>query len=122
MGIDVLEVSRKGKITGRRSLRRALRYDDRNCRDIEPDLMFPEVAADENYVTRVCKGCPILWECLGDALDADNENGQHGVAGGYTARQRRVWLKDRPHVNSWLISILRWRQQVEYEESLANAS
>ena len=46
----------------------------------------------------VCKGCPVVAECLADALDNRTE---FGVWGGMTERERRALLRRRPDVRSW---------------------
>ena len=46
----------------------------------------------------VCKGCPVLAQCLAEALDSRTE---FGVWGGLTERERRVLLLKRPDVTSW---------------------
>jgi WhiB family redox-sensing transcriptional regulator len=42
--------------------------------------------------------CPVIAECLADALDNRTE---FGVWGGMTERERRALLKRRPDVKSW---------------------
>ena len=43
-------------------------------------------------------GCPVIAECLADALDNRTE---FGVWGGMTERERRALLKRRPDIRSW---------------------
>lgn len=54
---------------------------------LDPDTFFPEgynSHAREKQVTRFCKGCPYLAECLQFAL----ENDEWGVWGGTTRYER----------------------------------
>ncbi|MGL4745898.1 MAG: WhiB family transcriptional regulator, partial [Dermatophilaceae bacterium] len=46
----------------------------------------------------ICRGCPVVAECLADALDNRTE---FGVWGGMTERERRALLRRRPEVPSW---------------------
>ena len=46
----------------------------------------------------ICRPCPVVAECLADALDNEIE---FGVWGGMTERQRRALLKRHPDVGSW---------------------
>ena len=65
-------------------------------------MMAPrEIAGDwvQDWPAKaICKGCPVLAECLADALDNRTE---FGVWGGMTERERRALLRRRPDVRSW---------------------
>jgi WhiB family redox-sensing transcriptional regulator len=67
------------------------------CRDIDPDELFVQGAAQNRAKTR-CLGCVVRTECLADALDNRVE---FGVWGGMTERERRALLRRRPEVGSW---------------------
>src|SRR3954447_7586927 len=67
------------------------------CRDIDPDELFVQGAAQNRAKTR-CLGCIVRTECLADALDNRVE---FGVWGGMTGRGRRALLRRRPDVGSW---------------------
>src|SRR3954469_19678902 len=67
------------------------------CRDIDPDELFVQGAAQNRAKTR-CFGCVVRTECLADALDNRVE---FGVWGGMTERERRALLRRRPEVTSW---------------------
>lgn len=67
------------------------------CRNAEPDDLFVRGAAQQS-AKLVCQGCPVIAECLADALDNQME---FGVWGGMTERERRALLKRRPDVRSW---------------------
>ena len=67
------------------------------CRSIDPDKLFVHGAAQRKAVV-ICRHCPVIAECLADALDNQME---FGVWGGMTERQRRVLLKQHPEVVSW---------------------
>jgi WhiB family transcriptional regulator, redox-sensing transcriptional regulator len=67
------------------------------CRDGDPDALFVQ-GAEQNVAKRICRGCPVRYECLADALDNRIE---FGVWGGMTERERRALLRRHPHVLSW---------------------
>ena len=67
------------------------------CRDGDPDALFVQ-GAEQNVAKRICRGCPVRYECLADALDNRIE---FGVWGGMTERERRALLRRHPHVASW---------------------
>jgi WhiB family transcriptional regulator, redox-sensing transcriptional regulator len=67
------------------------------CRSIDPDELFVRGAAQSRAAV-ICRQCPVIIECLADALDSEME---FGVWGGMTERQRRALLKRHPEVDSW---------------------
>lgn len=79
-------------------------YEDRNswvnqgrCRDADPDTLFVQ-GREQRLAKVLCRGCPVIAECLADALDNRTE---FGVWGGMTERERRALLRRRPDVTSW---------------------
>lgn len=67
------------------------------CRTGDPDALFVQ-GAEQNIAKRICRGCPVRYECLADALDNRIE---FGVWGGMTERERRALLRRHPAVASW---------------------
>lgn len=67
------------------------------CRTGDPDALFVQ-GAEQNVAKRICRGCPVRYECLADALDNRIE---FGVWGGMTERERRALLRRHPKVASW---------------------
>jgi WhiB family transcriptional regulator, redox-sensing transcriptional regulator len=67
------------------------------CRSVDPDELFVGGAA-QRKAANICRHCPVMAECLADALDNQMD---WGVWGGMTVRQRRVLLQPHPEVNSW---------------------
>lgn len=67
------------------------------CAGGDPDALFVQ-GAQQNIAKRICRGCPVRYECLADALDNRIE---FGVWGGMTERERRAILKSHPNVPSW---------------------
>jgi WhiB family transcriptional regulator, redox-sensing transcriptional regulator len=67
------------------------------CRSINPDELFVRGAA-QRKAAAICQHCPVIAECLAEALDNQVE---FGVWGGMTERQRRALLKQHPEVVSW---------------------
>ena len=72
------------------------------CRHLPPrdvDRMFFGKGHKQQTAARiVCLGCPVIAECLADALDNRTE---FGVWGGMTERERRAMLKRHPDIRSW---------------------
>lgn len=67
------------------------------CRDADPDTLFVQ-GREQRLAKVMCRGCPVIAECLADALDNRTE---FGVWGGMTERERRALLRRRPDVSSW---------------------
>lgn len=67
------------------------------CRGMDPDALFVQ-GKDQRAAKLACRGCPVIAECLADALDNRTE---FGVWGGMTERERRALLRRRPEVTSW---------------------
>ena len=67
------------------------------CVSNDPDAMFVRGAAQQNAKI-ICQKCPVIAECLADALDNRTE---FGVWGGMTERERRAMLRRYPNVSSW---------------------
>ena len=68
-----------------------------SCRVGRPDDLFAKGAAQQTAKV-ICQRCPVVAECLADALDNRTE---YGVWGGMTERERRALLRRRPDVKSW---------------------
>ena len=67
------------------------------CRSTDPDQLFVSGKA-QRKATAICRHCPVVVECLAEALDNRVE---FGVWGGMTERQRRALLNQHPEVVSW---------------------
>lgn len=67
------------------------------CATSDPDALFVQ-GKDQREAKLLCRGCPVVAECLADALDTRTE---FGVWGGMTERERRALLRRRPDVTSW---------------------
>lgn len=68
-----------------------------SCSSQDPEALFVRGKA-QHAAKVVCKGCPVLAQCLAEALDSRTE---FGVWGGLTERERRALLLKRPDVTSW---------------------
>lgn len=68
-----------------------------HCQKQDPDALFVK-GAEQQGAKAVCQRCPVIAECLADALDNRVE---FGVWGGMTERERRALLRKRPRVPSW---------------------
>ena len=69
------------------------------CAGSDPDALFVQGKA-QRMAKVMCKGCPVVAECLADALDNRTE---FGVWGGMTERERRALLRRRSDVRSWAL-------------------
>lgn len=67
------------------------------CLGQDPDALFVRGRAQHD-AKAVCKHCPVLAQCLAEALDNRTE---FGVWGGMTERERRALLRKRPDITSW---------------------
>ncbi len=67
------------------------------CSSADPDALFVRGAAQQGAKV-ICRNCPVIAECLADALDNRIE---YGVWGGMTERERRAMLVRHPNVPSW---------------------
>ncbi len=76
------------------------------CLSGDPDALFVQGRAQRSAKV-ICKGCPVVAECLADALDNRTE---FGVWGGMTERERRAVLRRRPTVTSWAAVFAALRQ------------
>lgn len=65
---------------------------DANCLNMDTSLFFSELGSNVlPFVREVCDACPVIEECLWYA----NETGSdHGVFGGMTPTERRLWRRD----------------------------
>ncbi|MFD1056385.1 WhiB family transcriptional regulator [Terrabacter terrigena] len=70
---------------------------DANCSGQDPEALFVRGKA-QHAAKAVCKTCPVLAQCLAEALDSRTE---FGVWGGMTERERRALLRKRPDITSW---------------------
>jgi WhiB family transcriptional regulator, redox-sensing transcriptional regulator len=68
-----------------------------NCRNGDPERLFV-TGAKQRDARSICRGCPVLTQCLSHALD---ERIEFGVWGGMTERDRRAMLRRRPDVTCW---------------------
>lgn len=60
--------------------------DEALCREVDPELFFPEKGCFGRDAIRVCAKCPVQPECLDWALERRELD---GVWGGFTANERR---------------------------------
>jgi WhiB family redox-sensing transcriptional regulator len=81
------------------------------CRTGDPDALFVQ-GAEQNVAKRICRGCPVRYECLADALDNRIE---FGVWGGMTERERRALLRRFPNVTNWRRRFERAMAQTDHE-------
>ena len=86
-----------------------------SCSKSDPDALFVQGAAQQTAKV-VCQRCPVIAECLADALDNRTE---FGVWGGMTERERRALLKRRPNITSWAALFMQARNQTPSEAESA---
>jgi WhiB family redox-sensing transcriptional regulator len=59
------------------------------CRGVDPELWFSDDKEDQQAAKNICHRCPVVWQCLDDALATD-ENTAYGIRAGLAARERRI--------------------------------
>ncbi len=85
--------------TGREAVPRIAWVSKARCRgSTDPEEFFRSRSEESDCISRHCRHCPVVAECLADALDNQME---FGIWGGMTARERRALLKRHPEVVSW---------------------
>ena len=62
------------------------------CKEIDPDLWYPEKGGPTQDAKQVCRRCPVQLACLQYALDNDE---RFGVWGGFSERERRLLHRGR---------------------------
>jgi len=76
------------------------------CRSVGGDFWFPEVGEPTwMEARRICKTCPVMWQCLDWAMRTElgvGPKSRYGVAGGMTPSQRTAyepeWLAGQEEV------------------------
>lgn len=64
-----------------------------SCRGTYPDTWFSTDPATVKVLLRVCATCPVIDECLRDAIDIETSAEYiYGVRGGLTVGQRRAMV------------------------------
>ena len=71
------------------------------CRVSDAEELFV-ASAHQDAVKRICRDCPVRYECLAEALDNRIDT---GVWGGMTERERRALLRRNPGVSDWWAAI-----------------
>lgn len=61
--------------------------DDAECAQIGTEMFFPVQGENIRIGKRICASCPVVAECLQDALETMAVD-DHGIRGGTTARER----------------------------------
>ncbi|MGH7792997.1 MAG: WhiB family transcriptional regulator [Thermodesulfobacteriota bacterium] len=72
--------------------------------NVEDDIWYSTTKGTENYLIKsYCKKCPVINECLEDALKFESRNPSVltlGIRGGLTVAQRlKIHEKNRPRVS-----------------------
>lgn len=62
------------------------------CREIDPELFFPEKGEPTAQAKQVCMACEVRTNCLEYALD---NHERFGIWGGKSERERRKISRDR---------------------------
>lgn len=72
--------------------------ENAKCRDEDPELFYPEhgkfSTPGVKTAIRICRGCPVINECLNWALATGDS---FGVLGGMTPQQRTKYRRDREY-------------------------
>lgn len=62
------------------------------CRQVDPDLFYPEKGQLARQAKRICADCPVRQQCLDAALARDE---RFGVWGGMSTRERDQLRRQR---------------------------
>jgi hypothetical protein len=80
--------------------------EDALCRQVDPDLWYPEKGDNGMDAKAVCAACPVAGACLEYAVTTFQ---QHGVWGGKTYRELARIRKERGLLHP--CSPTRWKQE-----------
>lgn len=73
--------------------------DEGRCRQLAPDIFFPEDGPGVEAAKRICATCPVQVACLAYAMD----NGiMEGVWGGTSQRERLRLRRERRRTSAGL--------------------
>lgn len=61
---------------------------DAACASADPEGWFPDGRSSGREAKRICRGCPVIAQCLRYALT----HGERGIWGGTSARERAAML------------------------------
>lgn len=68
--------------------KRGVWREDALCRQVDPELWFPDKGGVAESAKRICHECPVKSECLTQALAMDE---RIGVWGGLSGKNRRPY-------------------------------
>lgn len=85
--------------------------DDSDCKNYPLEAFFgseeePLTAKEARFAKRICRACPVLRDCLINAL---KEQEPHGVWAGLTAVERRRILREAG--GDYIQAVYKWDQQ-----------
>lgn len=66
--------------------------DQALCREVDPEIFYPEKGGSTKEAKRVCGECAVAGLCLSDALDRKE---MHGIRGGLSAEERKKLIKGK---------------------------
>jgi WhiB family redox-sensing transcriptional regulator len=67
------------------------------CREVDPELFFPDRGSAPKAAKRICAGCSVKEPCLEDALRVGRTG---GVWGGLSEKERRGLRRQRVRAGS----------------------
>lgn len=62
--------------------------DSALCRQVDPEIFFPDAGDHAVDAKRVCALCPVPEACLADVLRRPSWADQYGIRGGFSPRER----------------------------------
>ena len=63
--------------------------DEGLCRNVDPEIFFPDAGAPNKQAKMICQGCPVKDQCLEYALELVGFD-VVGIWGGKSKRERRI--------------------------------
>lgn len=71
------------------------------CREVDPEMFFPEQGEPATLARRICRRCPVRGACLDDAIEAGEK---FGIWGGMSIKDRKVIARARARAAERLAS------------------
>lgn len=68
------------------------------CSQVGGDLWYPDPGGSSRAAIDICNSCPVIVECLEDALASETDGNRFGIRGGLSALGRKELRNERKKV------------------------